>query len=403
MNLLRRHSFALHYTHVATAICIATHRVLRMHYAIAVSISANCLIRMCQLLHRHTLCFAAPPPLAHVVTYPPLQVPPDGAANVTHVNLSTVCPVPISRGNSAPLHTVIVPFCNISAIIFALIRLILMRQAILLYALIRHPLSADCGRQSVPPCYNPTAPVCSVSRQRQGVPPCNSLNGCFSPGSDDPSSMHQPLDTPHSPHARTLTYDTLTFGSLNVGGVEVTPNRLCHILSGFTPLPHTLSLQEFRPSSTSTLRDHERVAMYWGYHLHASSPTSKEGVALLIHTSIAPAPPPIRVHIPGRLISASISLHSDPSMPSLSIASYYGPHTAAARLLCEKALAGLSQECAVILGDYNAVTHPSHTTALRAPMWPWLVARERAGTPVDLITPHHDSVPYTRVRRYGGT
>ena len=76
---------------------------------------------------------------------------------------------------------------------------------------------------------------------------------------------------------------------------------------------------------------------------------------------------------------------------------------AAARLLCEKALAGLSQECAIILGDYNAVTHPSHTTALRAPMWPWLVAKERAGTLVDLLTPHHDSVPYTRVRRYGGT
>ena len=284
MNLLRRHSFALHYTHVATAICIATHRVLRMHYAIAVSITGICLIRMCQLLHRHTLCLAAPPPLAHVVTSPPLQVPPDGAADVTYVNLSTVCPVPISRGNSAPLHTVIVPFCNISAVIFALIRLVLMRQAILLYALIRHLLSADCGRQSVAPCYNPAAPVCSISKQHQGVPPCTSLNGCFSPGSDDPSSMHQPLGTPHTPHARTLTYDTLTFGSLNVGGVEVTPNRLCHILSGFTPLPHTLSLHEFRPSSTSTLRDHERVAMYWGYHLHASSPTSKEGVALLIHT-----------------------------------------------------------------------------------------------------------------------
>ena len=90
-------------------------------------------------------------------------------------------------------------------------------------------------------------------------------------------------------------------------------------------------------------------------------------------------------------------------MPSLSIASYYGPHTAAARLLCEIALAGLSQECAIILGDYNAVTHPSHTTALRARMWPWLVANERAGTLVDLLTPHHDSVPYTRVRRYRGT
>ena len=155
MNLLRRHSFALHYTHVATAICIATHRVLRMHYAITVSDAGFCLLRMCQLLHCHTLRIAAPPPLAHVVTSPPLQVPPDGAADVTYMNLSTVRLVPISRGNSAPLHTVIVPFCNISAIIFALIRLILMRQDILLYALIRHPSSANCGRQSVPPCYKP--------------------------------------------------------------------------------------------------------------------------------------------------------------------------------------------------------------------------------------------------------
>ena len=171
VNLLRRHSFALHYTHVATAICIATHRVLRMHYAIAVSITGICLIKMCQLLHRDTLCLAAPPPLAHVVTSPPLQVPPDGAADVAYVNLSAVCPVPISRGNSAPLHTVIVPFCNISAVILALIRIILMRQAILLYALIRHPLSADCGRQGDPPCYNPAASVCSISKQHQGVPP----------------------------------------------------------------------------------------------------------------------------------------------------------------------------------------------------------------------------------------
>ena len=47
------------------------------------------------------------------------------------------------------------------------------------------------------------------------------------------------------------------------------------------------------------------------------------------------------------------------------------------------------------------MTHPSHTTALQAPMW--LVAKERAGTLVDLITSHRHSVPYTRVRLYGGT
>ena len=203
--------------------------------------------------------------------------------------------------------------------------------------------------------------------------------------------------------ARTQTYNTLTLGSLNVGGVEITPNRFCHLLSGFKPLPHSLSLQEFRPSSTSSLRDHERVAMFWGYHLLVSAPSKKEGVALLIHTSISPHRPAMREHIAGRLISASIPLHSDPSMPPIQVASFYGPHTASGRRLCESPLSQLARECAITLGDYNAVMHPNHTTALKAPIWPWLVARERAGTLTDLLIPHQSSIPYTRVRRYGGS
>ena len=53
------------------------------------------------------------------------------------------------------------------------------------------------------------------------------------------------------PPTRTLIYYTLSFASLNVGGVEITPNRLCHILTGLSHLPQTLSLQEFRPSALS--------------------------------------------------------------------------------------------------------------------------------------------------------
>ena len=203
--------------------------------------------------------------------------------------------------------------------------------------------------------------------------------------------------------ARTQTYNTLTFGSLNVGGVEITPNRFYHLLSGFKPLPQSLSLQEFRPSSTSSLRDHERVAMFWGYHLLVSAPTKKEGVALLIHTSISPHRPAMREHIAGRLIPASIPLHSDPSMPPFQVASFYGPYSASGRRLCESPLSQLARECAIPLRDYNAVTHPNHTTALKAPIWPWVVARERAGTLTDLLIPHQSSIPYTRVRRYGGT
>ena len=43
--------------------------------------------------------------------------------------------------------------------------------------------------------------------------------------------------------------------SLNIGGPEITPNMLCHLLSGFPAAPHTISLQEFKPSSSYHIRD----------------------------------------------------------------------------------------------------------------------------------------------------
>ena len=112
-----------------------------------------------------------------------------------------------------------------------------------------------------------------------------------------------------------------------------------------------------------------------GYHLLASSPDTRAGVALLIHTFIAPAKPHQRTHIPGRLISCRLPLHTDPLMPHVTIASYYRPHTAKERLTCERHVDPLRKECSIVLRDYNAVTLVSHTTALRAPIWPWLVAK----------------------------
>ena len=55
--------------------------------------------------------------------------------------------------------------------------------------------------------------------------------------------------------------------SLNVGGPDITPNRFCHLLSGFQPPPHTICLQEFKPSPTAHIRDFERVALHWGFNL----------------------------------------------------------------------------------------------------------------------------------------
>ena len=44
-----------------------------------------------------------------------------------------------------------------------------------------------------------------------------------------------------------------------------------------------------------------------------------------------------------------------------------------------------------------------HTTALKPNHWPWLIARERSGAATHLLLPYSQSVPFTRVHRYGGT
>ena len=123
------------------------------------------------------------------------------------------------------------------------------------------------------------------------------------------------------------TYPTLTFSSLNVGGVEITPNRLCHLLGGYGQLSHTFYLQVYRSSLLSTARDHERIAPYWGYRLLMRSPSSKEGVALLVHTSVAPTTPAMKIHIPGRLISVSLCSSRCLVTPSY-LKSMYVPSTA---------------------------------------------------------------------------
>ena len=59
-------------------------------------------------------------------------------------------------------------------------------------------------------------------------------------------------------------YDTLTYSSLNIGGVDVTANQFCHVLHGFSPLPHVLALQEFRPIQNTHQTDMRRIALRWG-------------------------------------------------------------------------------------------------------------------------------------------
>ena len=268
-----------------------------------------------------------------------------------------------------------------NALLMALYRLYLRWSA--LGALLMLGIATMCTPPQRSPLLLPPTPP--------SAPPCHTQS------EDKPISA----SPPYTPLHRLLTYDKLTFCSLNIGGVEITPNRLCHLLSGFYPHPHTLSLQEYRPSSTSTARDHQHVAMFWGYHLLYSSPTTKDGVALRVHTSTSPQTPQLEVGVPGKLISTSLHSDVDPSMPE--VTSYYGPHTPKERQALERLLDPLSRLCSIIVGDFNAVTHPSQTTALRANLWPRLAAKERSGALTDLLAPHCKDTSHTRVQRYAGS
>ena len=134
-----------------------------------------------------------------------------------------------------------------------------------------------------------------------------------------------------------------------------------------------------------------------------SSPSSKEGVALLVHTSVAPTAPAMKVHSPGRLISVQLPLLSDPLLPEVLVWLFYGPNSSKERPLCEKALAPVLQTCWIILEDYNGVTLDTDTTAVQSNLWPWLIARDCSGSMVDLVRPECTSTTYGRVRPYGGT
>ena len=79
--------------------------------------------------------------------------------------------------------------------------------------------------------------------------------------SGDASNTCASAPPPTNKHA---LYDTLTYSSLNIGGVDLTANRFCHMLHGFSPLPHVLALQEFRPSQNTHETDMRRVALHWG-------------------------------------------------------------------------------------------------------------------------------------------
>ena len=161
----------------------------------------------------------------------------------------------------------------------------------------------------------PDASSCMVPHQvSHASPPPPASVTSDPPGADTvtPAAGSNPRPmAPQNFHVA-RTGDVLTQALYNLGGPQITLNTLCHALAAFDPLPVTISLQEFKPASSYHVRDFDRVALHSGFHLLHSSPTTKNGFASLIHSSISPKAPPLKIHIPSTLISTELHLHPDP-------------------------------------------------------------------------------------------
>ena len=209
------------------------------------------------------------------------------------------------------------------------------------------PVSIDARRTPLPDILCPSLPPCPPADRSADAP----LRADKPGTSPAPTQTASPPQQPDTGHVVSRNGSVLMHASLNVGGPDITPNRFCNLLSGFQPLPHTICIQEFKPSASAHIRDFERVALHWGFHLLHSSPSSKDGVAILVHTSISPKPPPLHIDIPGTLVSVELHLHPNPLVPPMRLASFYGPHTLKEKRVCQPHLDTLLRDSYLIMGD----------------------------------------------------
>ena len=85
------------------------------------------------------------------------------------------------------------------------------------------------------------------------------------------------------------------------------------------------------------------------------------------------------------------------------LAYFYGPHTLKEKSVCEPYLDAMIRDSYLIMVDCNGTTHAPPMTTLHVNVWSWLAAQEKAGSLVEVLVPHTDSVLYTRVRRFAVT
>jgi ribonuclease HI len=239
------------------------------------------------------------------------------------------------------------------------------------------------------PCQSPAPPPPPGDPSIPGIPspggPCPSLEHC----GQSPGFSMDPLKLP------------LTFATYNCGGTTP-PETFRSILRHLHPLPHVICLTEFRPNDL--VGHYSMIAAHWGLFFLHSSPMSTGGVALLVSRNVSAGQPSLSVLIPGRLIAVDLPLHTDPLMPPLTIAAFYGSNMASERALFQPALQKLAGGMSIIGGDWNATTHAHDSSAKSSNIWKWLQQMESSGTLFDPVRSLQSAPPpHTRVRRYHGT
>ena len=394
------------YQHM-TAICVGTHHLLqRLNYATLATLHALQLMSVFALTPaRSGMLSPDPRPWRCPRTTPQRYGATDANGSVSRLHPPHGAPLHADTDNSQYFYYATTICLGTHRLLIILVSTAILVSLCLAAILFSSPTPMMLTRTGCPSGeFRNFSTERHAPRETTATHAHRSLHHATPPQVDECANTPDTSDATNPPPFRAPpTGDSLTHASLNVGGPEMTPNRLCHLLNSFTTALHTISLQEFKPTTKNHIKKYERVAMFWKYHLLHSGPTTKNGVALLVHTSISPTPPTLTVHIPGTLISTQLQLHPNPLMPPLRIASYHRPHSIREKRECEPFLDSLLREACIILGDYDSNTHHSQATTLTTNLWPWLIAKERSGALSDLLIPFTTTTPYTRVRRFAGT
>ena len=275
------------------AICVRTHRLLQLlNFATLASLHA---IRLLSVFAQ-TLTPTRPGLLSHYShswlcprTTPQRYCASDAKRSVSRIHPPHGAPLR-AYNNSTQI------FYYITAICLGTHRLLIFLVATALFVLLGLPALLSPSPTTLLPTRtgHPTEQFQNFSQERRTPRETSTTHAHRSLHHDTPPHVDEVADslsthdaTTPPPFRAPPTCDTLAHLFLNVGGPEISPNRLCHLLNGFATAPHTISLQEFRPTAKHHIREHERVAMLCKYHLLYSARTRKMG----LHSLYTPPSP----------------------------------------------------------------------------------------------------------------